>query len=208
MIGLYHSGFAGVSRWCLGIAAAVLLAGAGTAEAAGLPSFERVEEVVDRHFATLADHQAGDLICRSDVLPLFDQLRILGWRVVERNQILRNTLDDNDFLVEEFRTRQGHKFMREIAGYPVVYDRLDRLTVMPGGKQLITGMIGLPNGSDLLKEHPTPGLKSLTQLLPKGVSGRTPNDPDFWKRTGRIYTVEDLLAALKQAHERAASTVR
>jgi hypothetical protein len=161
-------------------------------------SWNDVAETVHRQLATRQGYQSGDLIAKSEVTAVLDQLKSLGWDVPERDKLLGLFLDDGHFLVQELRTPAGVRFIRGVAQQPIVFDRLDRLSGMPGGQRLIHDMIRLPNGQSFMSPHPTPGFTDLTILLPKQANGKTPRDPNFNKPTGKLYTEKDLLKALEE----------
>ena len=157
-----------------------------------------VSETVHRQLATRRGYQPGDLIAKSEAGAALDQLKSLGWDAPERDKLLGLVLDDTHFLVQELRTAAGVRFIRGVAQEPIVFDRLDRLSGMPGGQRLIHDMIRLPNGQSFMASHPTPGFTDLTILLPKQANGKTPRDPNFNKPTGKLYTEKDLLKALEE----------
>ena len=167
-----------------------------------LPPFAKVREVVQRHFATLPDYRPGDIIAQGDVGPIFKQLRILGWSVTDHKGILRRVPKDGEYLVRQLRTGPGRKFMAQVSGYSLVYDRMERTIRLKGGQQLIHDVIRLPDGHKYLQVKPTPGFKNLAELLPKTASGKPPKGKDYDKPTGRIYTVRTLLQMLQQSYER------
>ncbi|MBN1908577.1 MAG: hypothetical protein JW818_02465 [Pirellulales bacterium] len=158
-----------------------------------LPSFAQVEEVVLRYFDSLPGYQPGGILARSEVEPVFDQLKMLGWRVVDAKAMLARVPADQDFLVQQLRTKKGRKFAAKIAGYPGGYDRIDRLTRIPNGRKLLSDLIRGKGGYELIEYMTSSqGGKNLGKLL-----GNVPKGADFNKPTGRIYTVKDLLAELK-----------
>lgn len=176
----------------------------GAAEPKPSPPLSEVREIVWRHFALLADYRPGDIIARSEVEPLFLQLQLIGWKVTNRKGILRKVPADNDFLIRKLVTPHGRKFMRRIANYPNAYDRLDRLSWLPHGRQTIHDMIHKPGGDEMIKYLTTaPGGTELGKMLSKAPKGKGFNKP-----TGRIYTVNMLWERLKKSHaeaEKAAS---
>jgi hypothetical protein len=182
--------------WLLCLTASPLAA----AQSAAMPPFSKVEGVVQRYFEGIEEYQAGDLISRSQVQPLFDHLRILGWSVRDQKSILRDVLDDGDFLVQQLRTKTGRNLILKSKEYPLVLDRLDRVVRMQGGKQLLMDMRKLPFGYRFLEVKR--GFDDLAQLLPKGPSGKSPECEDIDKPTGKIYTVDGLLARLKESYEK------
>jgi hypothetical protein len=176
----------------------------GGAEPKSFPPLSQVREIVLRHFAMLPDYQPGDIIARSEVAPLFAQLELLGWTVSDRRVILKKVPAGNDYLIQKLRTRRGRKFMRRIADYPSAYDRLDRLSWLPRGRQTVHDLIHGTGGHEMIKYLTTAsGGTELGKMLSK-----TPKGTDFNKPTGRIYTAKMLLARLEKSYaaaEKAAS---
>jgi hypothetical protein len=109
-------------------------------------------------------------------------------------EILHLTLPDNSFLVTRLATPAGRRFMRKISDQPGAYARLDRLSSISRGQKLVNDLIRQKGGDELIRYLATDGGRHLGQQL-----GATPGGVDINKPTGRIYTVEDLLAALKRA---------
>ncbi len=178
-----------------------------TASGKKLPKLAIVRAAFEAHFAPRADYASGDVITQSDVKPLFEQLDALGWQVAERDAILKLVSSDQAFVVTQLRTREGRKFMRKVKGQALVYDRIDRLSRMPGGRKLIVSLTTIPKGYQLMGPNPTPGLRDLTQLLPKGRNGRTPVDKDFHKPTGLIYTQDALWKHINKSYVKATSSL-
>jgi hypothetical protein len=161
-----------------------------------LPAFREVEEIVLRRFALLPDYRPGDIIARSEVEPLFAQLEGVGWKVADRQDILRRVPADNDYLVQKLRTSRGRQFMRRIANYPNAYDRLDRLSWLPHGRQTVHDLIYKTGGEEMIKYLTTAsGGSELGKML-----SNSPKGADFNKPTGRSYTAKLLLARLKTSY--------
>jgi len=165
-------------------------------KAASALSWQQVSQSVDAYFAQDENRQPLDIITRSEVAPLFDQLAKQGWQVPQRNEILARVLADNDFIARQLRTKQGRQFMREFSQYPGGYDSLDRLSKLPQGKSTVERLIKGPDGYKLLQYMDTTqgGLNLEKQLA------RTPKGKDFPEPTGRIYTVGELKSALKKSY--------
>jgi hypothetical protein len=161
------------------------------------PSWSEVRSAVESHFAALPEHEPGNLITVSDVAPVFRELEQLGWSGVSRGKTSSQLLDDGSFLARELRSTPGRTFMRRVSGYRLIYDRLDRVSQMPGGQKLIHDMIRLPDGHRYAQQTPHQGVPPMTDFLPKGVSGKSPRVPDIDKPTGRIYTQSELLVQLE-----------
>ena len=172
-----------------------------------LPSFDKVEQIVRKHFASLSNYRDGYIIARGDVKPLWAQLEAIGWKVADRAEIVSAVMGDSSFLVRNLRTAKGRKFMQKIASYPDGYDRTDRLSRLPRGQRMVYDLIDKPGGAKMIEYMTTaPGGKNLGKQLSRGPKGRNFNKP-----TSRIYTAEALLARLKESHNeavKAAGTVK
>lgn len=148
----------------------------------------------------LPDYRPGDIIAQSEVEPLFAQLKRMGWAVPERKRLLHKVPGDRDFLIRKLRTPRGRKFMRRIADYPGAYDRLDRLSWLPQGKQTVHDLIHKTGGHEMIEYLTTSaGGAALGKMLSRAPKGAHFNEP-----SGRIYTVEELLARLKRRYAAAA----
>jgi hypothetical protein len=169
-----------------------------------LPPWADVRSAVQSHFETLPDLQPGDLITAADAAPALKALEQMGWNDVARGQTASKLLEDGSFLARELRSAPGRTFMRRVSGYRLIYDRLDRVSQMTGGQQLIHDMIRLPDGHRYAQFTPHQGAPPMTDFLPKGVSGKAPRVADIDKPTGRVYTQNDLLTALEAEYRQAA----
>jgi hypothetical protein len=170
-----------------------------------LPSFEQIQELVLRHFALLPDYRPGNILAQSDVEPLFPQLQRLGWTLPNRKDVLRKIPADDSFLIRQLRTPRGLDFMRQIGSCPGAYDRLDRLSRLPQGRQTVHDLIyTLPRGYEMIQYMTTTlGGNELGKMLSKA-----PNGTDFNKPTGLIYTAEMLLDRLEADYAEAAKAAR
>lgn len=161
-----------------------------------LPAFSEVRQAVLRHFERQADFRPTDLITRDQVEPLLAKLQGMGLPLTDAKQILEMVPAKGDFLVEQLGTPAGRSFMRRAAVYPNAYDRLDRLSRMPLGQQTVRDLIKGPGGEKMI-EYMTkaPGGLELGKMLSNCPDGQHFNTP-----TGRIYTVEMLLARLQESY--------
>ena len=159
------------------------------------PPFSAVERAVTGYFKERG-LLPNDLVTRQDVAPLLVQLRQKKLTTADTGRISGDLLTEGEFLVEQLRTPSGRKFMRQIAGLPNAYDKLDRLSRMPHGQQTIRDLIRGPGGEKLIEYMmTTPGGKALGRELSNSPQGAGFNAP-----TGRIYTTTMLLARLRQSH--------
>jgi hypothetical protein len=173
------------------------------ASADAFPTFAQVRSAVESHFHAKKDFQQQDLITAGDVAPILRELEQLGWKGVSRCDAAKQLLDDQSVLARELRSPPGEKFMRRVSSYKLIYDRLDRISWMTGGPQLIHDMVRLPDGHRYAQWTPHRGAPSMVDFLPKGVSGKAPRVPDLDQPTGRIYTVSELLTKLEVCYRQA-----
>jgi hypothetical protein len=191
----------GITRFAAGLMAAMAMiaAMAPTQGVAKLPDFAVVEQQTKAHFKAIKDLQAGDLISRDQVEELFEVLARFGWQVADRDEILAQVLSESDPLVKRLRTKAGKKFMRQAAGYPQAYDRLDHLERLSDGRRILDRLIEGPDGYKLIEYLTTSsGGKNMGKML-----SEAPGGDKFNKATGRIYTQEQLLDRLKESYTKA-----
>lgn len=192
-------------RWMLAvgiIASSILAAGPSRADEAGpgkvkpMPPLETVRAVVRRHFALQSDYKPGDILSRSMVEPLFDQLGLMGWKVLDKKDILRHVPKETDFVVRALRSESGRPLMRKVASMPGGYDRLYRLSVLPHGRQTIADLIRGKGGAQFI-EYLTrsPGGHNLGRMLEN-----TPNGADFNKPVGFLFTEDALLKRIEASY--------
>ncbi|MCE9553194.1 MAG: hypothetical protein K8T91_07420 [Planctomycetes bacterium] len=152
----------------------------------------KIDATVNGYFSALPGHQASDMISRKQVEPVLTKLAVMGWKVPDQEKLLAKVPADSSWLVTNLRTPNGKKFMRKIAGYPQGYDRTDRLTALSDGRRIVSALIQGPGGEEMIAFLTTSRTgkntsKELT-LVPGGA--------DFNKPTGKLYTVDALLAEL------------
>lgn len=197
--------------WVVGLASGFLLCSSllraqqPPAPASTLPPFGAVQQAIEKPFAERRDWKTNDLICRSDVEQTLKDLERLGWKIPSEDaeKLLRRLLPDSHVMVTTFRTAAGQRFMRQISGREMMYDRLDRISEVSGGPRLIQDIVKLPNGEKYAKPMSGGGVPDLLDLLPKGANGQTRKIQDYDKRTGRVYTVADLVAAVRTLYRQA-----
>jgi hypothetical protein len=166
------------------------------ADATSPPPFEKVVVALTAHFESLPDFRRRDLLSQGQVAGALAAVGQAGWKVPNAKQITALALPDKSFLVAELATPDGKKFMRKIAQTPGAYSRLDRLSQISNGEQAVEQLIGYKDGDQMIiYMATTPGGHNLGQMM----SG-TPNGQDLNLPTGRIYTADDLLAALKKVY--------
>ena len=187
------------SLWFFLFTVAVSSAIPANGQAADLPGFDKVEALVQRHFATLPAYEPGDMISRSQVQPIFAAIERLGWKVADEAAILNSVLEDSNYLVQEFGTPKGQQFMRKVAATPLALDRLDQIARLPGGKLMVKDFLRFPNSELTFTQKSGFDVSQLARLQPPDSrSGITQEDLD--KPTGRIYTVDALISRLRQSY--------
>ena len=186
--------------------ALALLAGYGTdsgalAKEPSRPDFAKIKTAVEIYFRSLPDYQVGDLVSQQHVVAALNAVADAGWVVPDEEAITSRSLPDGCFLVEQLATPDGKKFMRKIARIPGGYSRVDELSSLERGQKIVRDLIR-DKGGDLLIEYlaTTSGGHNLGRMMANAKNGRDLNRP-----TRRIYTSDDLLAALKRQYDDAAS---
>jgi len=187
-----------VYRHCAGFLLCYLMAVAAAAEPS--TEFSIVSQAVTDHFNSVPGHQAGDLISQSQIAAALEVVKQAGWADVKAKEIVQLGLADNSFLVREFSTPAGRKFMRKAARHAGAYTRLDRLSSIARGETIVRGLIR-DKGGDKFIEYlaTTKGGHNLGATLAGARGGADLNKP-----TSRIYTADDLVAVLKREIDEAA----
>jgi hypothetical protein len=183
-----------------GLAALLLGIGASVAEAAQkeLPSFETLWQAVDTELAKFPGYQQGDLISRKQVAPIFPLLQRLGWKVYDQEEIVKLVPDDNEYFVKQMRTKAGLKFMRQMAKYPLGFDRIDRIGRMSMGNDNVDALIRGPDGYKMIQYMTeTVWGKNMGNMLSNAPKGK-----DFNSATGRLYTADALMLRLQESYEK------
>ena len=167
--------------------------------AAKLPTMPEVKAIVRKHLQSNSDYVPGDLISRKDVEPIFDELVELGVPLSEgQEELYDDFVPDSSPLVRSLRTTDGRKFMQKIKSLPEVYDRLERLSWNPKGRELIEQLIDDPQGPAILHVMLEPaGKTAIAKYLNDDPSGK-----NFSLPTGHIHTASDLLKRLETILER------
>ena len=173
-----------------------------------LPSFSAIQAIVEQHFAERRQFRPGDIICQSDVLSLFPLFEAAGWKVEDRDALIKRMLPASDPLIGILRSANGIKFMGEVSDEKLIYDRLDRIVREPGGQRLLTDIVKLPDAARYAKLKTEPGVPDLEDFLPKGRSGKARHVKDYDKPSEKVYTVDDFKKALQKSYSLAQRNVR
>jgi hypothetical protein len=166
------------------------------AKTQSLPKFEKIKAMVWQYFQSQGNFQTSMLITKEQVEPLLGSLASMGFNLSDTKSILDKLPAEDEFLVKELYSPAGRKFMQGISKYPDAYDRLDRLSRLPHGKQTIRDLVKGPDGYKMIQYMTTaPGGKEMGKML-----SNAPLGTDFNKPTGRIYTVPMLLTQLEEQY--------
>lgn len=184
-------------------ASAILAAPGRCAGHASKLTLEQLREVVATHFRTIPGYRPGDIISQSDVKAALRQLATYGFQPEDGQQILDDTLSDSNSLVTLLRTERGRKYMAKVNGYTLIYDRLDRVTRVSGGRTTLEMLIRLPNGEKFshLKSQLPNGVPDILDLMPKKGNGLVRSIKGYEKPTGRVYSEADLIRRLERSFE-------
>jgi hypothetical protein len=177
--------------------AGLCLASTAVADAPPRPEFAKVAQTVGQYFESQPDQQRGDLISQKQVRAALAQVDAAGWKVPDQNKLIGRVLADNSFVVRELFTPEGRKFMRRVAQHAGTYSRLDQLSTLQNGQSTIRHLIETKQGDDFITYlATTSGGRNLGTMM-AGTQGGV----DLNKPTGRIYTSDELLIALKQIYD-------
>jgi hypothetical protein len=190
----------GQQRRCFAaVAVGLLLLSRSLADSPARPEFAKVSQAVVDYLQSQPDQQTTDLLSQRQVRAALAQVVAAGWQVPGQDKIVGRALADNSFVVSELSTPEGRRFMRKLAQHPGTYRRLDRLSTLQNGQDTIRTLIRQKQGDDFVTYlATTSGGKNLGKMM-AGTKGGV----DLNKPTGRIYTADELLAALKQLYEAA-----
>lgn len=160
------------------------------------PVDPRLKALVERHLRSRPGYLSGDLLSRSDVEPVFNELLELGVQPSREGESLyRDYLRNDAPLVQLLESPEGRKFMRKVNQIPDAYDRLERLSWSPVGLSWLKQLIEADNGDKLFSEMLTEdGMKKVAETLKDDPSGR-----NFGLPTGHVYTEAELLGRLHRA---------
>ena len=155
-------------------------------------------KVVTEFFASQPGYQKGGLVTRSQVEKVVAKMVSNGAKISDPGSVVKLSLADDSFLVRELSTADGKRFMRKIAASPGAYSHLDRLSTIPRGQSLIRDLVRTKDGDKMIEYlATTKGGKNMSSMMAQPRGGVDLNKP-----TGRIYTADDLVAALKVAMQK------
>lgn len=165
------------------------------------PSFAAIENATRQFFAT-KKYAPNTILSRGDADQLFTVLKDDGWPVPGSEKILKRILPDNDYMVQQLREPVAKRFLDHISQYPDGFDRVDRMRQLPRGNIFLHDLIRNPGGFKLIQYMTTP---PLGDNLGKQIEN-TPKGKNFNEPTHKLYTVDQLLDAMKYAYGQASAT--
>jgi hypothetical protein len=165
-----------------------------------------VEKIVAEAFLDKEEYRSGDLINRSDVQKVLKQLAAAGWQPSDRRKLVADTLPASAPLTKILHSRRGRRFMRKVADDTLIYDRMDRVSRVSGGRRMLTDIAKLPDGEKLAKLRRPHGVPGFLDLLPKKASGKVRSIRDYDEPTGRIYTEKQLVDRLRRSYRQDSET--
>jgi hypothetical protein len=194
--GKFRRGGCGLGRLFLSAALAIYLAEfILAAPRPKAPDDRAVAKVVDEFFALQPGYEKGDLITRSQIEKVVAKLVSHGVKISDPSSVTKLGLADDSVLVRELSTPNGKRFMRKIAPRSGAFSHLDRLSTIPRGQSLIHDLMVTKDGDKMIEYlATTKGGKNMGGMMAQARGGVDLNKP-----TGRIYTADDLVAALKDA---------
>ena len=130
----------------------------------------------------------------------------MGWEINGWGKIQGQVLEESHFLVKQFSTPTGQRFMRHVNVYPLVYDRLDQFSTMAGGQMAIRDLVRTPRAYEYVHTRGRQGFSRITELSPVGPSQKKKLPKRLDKPTKKIYTADALLDVLKELHTSATSS--
>jgi hypothetical protein len=152
-------------------------------------------KVVDEFFLSQPGYQNGDLITRSQIEKVVAKLVSDGVTIKNPENVAKLGLADDSFLVRELSTPNGKRFMRKIAPRAGAFSHLDRLSTIPRGQTTIRDLVRTKDGDKMIEYlATTKGGKNMGGMMAQARGGVDLNKP-----TGRIYTADDLVTALKDS---------
>ncbi len=164
------------------------------------PSPAQVGHLVRKELGQREGYQAGDLINQADMKRVLKALTSKGWKPSDTKQLLADSLPENDPLVRVLSTRNGVTLMRKVSDDRLIYDRMDRVSRVSGGRRMLADITKLPDGEKVAKMKRPRGVPGFLELLPKNSSGKVRSIKNFRNETGRIYTEQQLIDRLQESY--------
>jgi hypothetical protein len=154
-----------------------------------------IATMIESYFASIPGHQPGDVISRSQIEKAIAEVESAGVKLHDAESVAKLGLADDSFLFRELSTPSGQRFMRKLSQHPGTFARLDRLSTISRGETLVRDLIRMKDGDKMIEYlATTKGGQNMGNMMAKARGGVNLNKP-----TGRIYTADDLIVALKDA---------
>jgi hypothetical protein len=159
------------------------------------PTAAQLKALVEQTLKKNPYYAPGYLISRRDVEKLFSHLLEDGITSTEDQEDLAEcVMSDSSFLVGRLKTPTGRAFMKKIASDPTNYDRLERLSWTPDGRQVIDNILKAKDGPTQIQQLKTSAqVAKLSKRLAADAS-----TADFALQTTRCHTAEELIVKLQE----------
>ncbi len=156
----------------------------------------QVQALMDKHLRLDPTYSPGDLLTRYNVEPIYNEIVARGMKPSgDPESAYTPILRDDHPLAQQLRSPEGRALMKKIGNKPLAYDRLERLSWLPGGQEWAKQLIASPDGAEMFDRlFSDDGIAAMEKKFADHPSGR-----NFGLPTGRIYTEAALGAQLTAA---------
>jgi hypothetical protein len=156
----------------------------------------QVQALMDKHLRLDPTYSPGDLLTRYNVEPIYNEIIARGMKPSDDAESTYTAiLRDEHPLALQLRSPEGRALMKKIGNKPLAYDRLERLSWLPGGHDWVKQLIASPDGAEMIERlFSDDGIAAMEKKFADHPSGR-----NFGLPTGRIYTEAALGAQLTAA---------
>ena len=156
----------------------------------------QVQALMDKHLRLDPTYSPGDLLTRYMVEPIYNEIVARGLKPSDDPESAYTPiLRDDHPLAQELRSPAGRALMKKIGNKPLAYDRLERLSWLPGGQEWARQLINSPDGAEMFDRlFSDDGVAAIEKKFAEHSSGA-----NFSLPTGRIYTEAALGAQLTAA---------
>ncbi|MCA9177718.1 MAG: hypothetical protein KDB14_24800 [Planctomycetales bacterium] len=166
------------------------------------PTMRRITE---QYLRSKPPRKFPDLVVYEDLEPLLDEVERRGWEMPYREQLKAQMLGQGEFLAKFAETESGANWLKKVSGQSLIYDRVDRISHVAHGQEMLQRVAKLPNGEKYGQATARNFTPSLADLLPlKG--GKKQKIKDYDKPTGKAYTMSKVLELVAKTHESAEDT--
>jgi hypothetical protein len=164
-------------------------------------SFPQIRQIVEKNLKANPTYRDGDLIVRCDVEPIFNELIGLGFMPADTEELYDAFIPDMALLIQMLRPESGREFMRQIRDIEGAYDRLERLSWLPGGHVALGQLINAEDAAEKVRLLTSAaGAAAIRKQFPDDQRAQ-----NFDRPTGHIHTAAQLLKHLEKIHKQRSS---